>query len=394
MAPTEQQIRQNKTAQLAGKKKQPKARIQRYLQSVTQSQLRELGAKQTLLLKGRNVSANMTSLLQELRAIQAPASKLLNKKNPIDLFNASGNHSSSAIPGMKTNGDGGAQSLEFLMTKNDCSLFVMATHNKKRPNNLLIGRTFDRQLLDTAELGITYYKSAMRGTGDGTDTPKKRIGSKPLLLFLGDIWQNVMDYINLRSLLIDFYRGDVVDKLVVSGLDHIIVFTAASPTMQATTSLKDANTKIQIHQRTYHMQLKKNPNPSSDGSSIPLACLTSSGPDLDFVLRRTSWADKELASTSRIQPRSAASKNKRDSSSSVRSRKKNQSTNLLGETIGRIHLKKQDVDKIGGRKVKALRRAEKAERLEEQMAVENDLAHESEAIGKEFQTTFGFSESK
>jgi ribosome production factor 2 len=391
MAPTEQQLKQKKAAQLSGKKKQPKARIQRYLQSVTQGPIRELGAKQTLLLKGRKVSANMTTLLQELRALQAPASKLLSKKNPIDIFNSTGSS------GGTLRGDGGTQSLEFLMTKNDCTLYAMATHNKKRPNNLYIGRTFDRQLLDSAELGITFYKSAMKGTGDGTDIPKKRVGSKPLLLFLGDIWQNVTDYINLRNLLIDFYRGDVVDKLVVSGLDHVIVFTAAAlpsglsganPLPQPGQS---ANANIQIHQRTYCLQLKKNPNPSSDGSSVPIPCLTSSGPDLDFVLRRTLWADAELASAARVHPRSSTKKQS-GTSSSMRSRQKNQSTNLLGETIGRIHLQRQDVDKIGGKKVKALRRAEQAERREEQAALENDLARESDELGAEFRSAFGFQE--
>jgi ribosome production factor 2 len=380
MAPTEQQIKQKKAAQLSGKKKEPKARIQRYLQSVTQAPIRELGAKQTLLLKGRNVSANMTTLLQELRALKAPASKLLSKKNPIDIFSSTGSNSGTL------SGDGGTQSLEFLMTKNDCSLYAMATHNKKRPNNLYIGRTFDRQLLDSAELGIKYYKGAMKGTGDGNDIPKKRIGSKPLLLFLGDIWQNVTDYINLRNLLIDFYRGDVVDKLVVSGLDHIIVFTAAelpssfSGAKPLSFPGQNGSSNIQIHQRTYCLQLKKNPNASSDGASVPIPCLTSSGPDLDFVLRRTLWADTELASAARVQPRSSTKK-RLGPSSSIRSRNKNQSTNLLGETIGRIHLQKQDVDKIGGRKVKALRRAEQAERREEQAAVENDLAKESDEMG-------------
>jgi ribosome production factor 2 len=384
MAPTEQQLRQTKAAQISGKKKQSKARVQRYINHATQSQIKELGPKQVLLLKGRTSSNSMNKLLQELRSLQAPASKLLSKKNPIDVFTSSGG-------GGGGGGDGGVQSLEFLMTKNDCNLFGMTTHNKKRPNNFIIGRTFDRQLLDVVELGILYYKSSIvsaGGSGINMDVPKKRIGSKPLLLFNGDIWQNILEYSNLRNLLIDFYRGDVVDKLVVSGLDHVIVFTASYT--NSTTNSNQANKSILIHQRTYHVQLKKNPNAASSGT--PISELTSSGPDLDMIVRRSLWATSDLAIAARVQPRSAI--NKKSSLSSARSRKKNQSTNIFGETLGRLHLERQNVDKIGGRKVKALRRAEQAERQEERMAVEGELQNESNELEKEFQSTFGFTTTK
>ena len=392
MAPTEQQLRQKKAAQISGKKKQSKARIQRYITNVTQSQIKELGPKHVLLLKGRKTSNNMNKLLQELRSIQAPASKLLNKKNPIDIFSNSGTTENS--------GDG-VSSLEFLMTKNDCHLFGMTTHNKKRPNNLILGRVFNHQLLDSVELGIQYYKSSIHnaastsstssGASTRDDVPKKRIGSKPLLLFNGDIWNNVQEYSNLRNLLIDFYRGDVVDKLIVTGLDHIIAFTASYLNNQ-NTNLNN----IMIHQRTYHLQLKKNPSisaaSSTSGVPTPVAQLTSTGPDLDMIIRRSLWATPELAMAARMQPRSSNTNKK--SAISAKSSKKNQTTNIFGETIGRLHLERQDVEKAGGRKVKALRRAEQTERNEERMAIENELQQETKDIDEEFQSTFGFSEAQ
>jgi ribosome production factor 2 len=45
-------------------------------------------------------------------------------------------------------------SLEFLCQKNDCSLFGVATHNKKRPHGIVLGRTFDGVILDMIELGV------------------------------------------------------------------------------------------------------------------------------------------------------------------------------------------------------------------------------------------------
>ena len=135
MAPTEQQRKARRARELAGGKV-PKARVQRYLKA-TSAQLVETG-KSTLLLKGMRVNAAMQQVLQELRAIQAPQTKLLSKTNQI------------------TPMDGTTESLEFLTTKNDCALFAVASHNKKRPNNLIFGRTFDHMVLDMAELGTQF----------------------------------------------------------------------------------------------------------------------------------------------------------------------------------------------------------------------------------------------
>jgi len=38
------------------------------------------------------------------------------------------------------------------------SLFVIGSHTKKRPNNLIFGRMFNHQLLDMFELGVTAFK--------------------------------------------------------------------------------------------------------------------------------------------------------------------------------------------------------------------------------------------
>ena len=128
MAPTQQQSRQAKARLLAGGKA-PKARVSRYLKKHAEAQLVE-GAKSALLLKGIRCSNNMSSVLKDIRSINAPHAKLLGKNNMIIPF-----------------ADEGQQSLEFLTTKNDCSTFAMASHNKKRPNNLILGRTFDRRVL-------------------------------------------------------------------------------------------------------------------------------------------------------------------------------------------------------------------------------------------------------
>ena len=189
-----------------------------------------------------------------MRSVQSPHAKLLTKNNMIVPFD-----------------DAGQQSLEFLTTKNDASLFALASHNKKRPNNLVMGRTFDRRILDMVEIGILQYRSLV----DFGGLPKKRVGSKPLLQFVGDIWSSDINLKRLQNVLIDFYRGDPVDSLVLSGLDHVMVFTAAEANLVGGQPEKAAPI---IHQRTYYMKLKKDPK----GGKAPVPYLTPSGPDMDF----------------------------------------------------------------------------------------------------------------
>jgi len=347
MAPTQAQSKANRAKVLAGGKP-ANARTQRYLKS-TEAKQKERG-KNTLLLKGIKCSQAMGNLLKNMRTMQAPNAKLLSKKNQIVAFDD--------IEGQ--------QSLEFLTTKNDCSLFALASTNKKRPNNLVIGRTFDHEILDMVELGILRFKSIQ---DYGGSIPKKRVGSKPLMLFLGDMWQHDSNCQKLQNLLIDFYRGDVVDKLIVSGIDHLLVFVASNPTVESLP-------KSIIHQRTYFCKLKKNPN--DPASKVPVPYLVPCGPDITMQIRRTQFAEPDLWKQSLKQP------------VGMKKKAKNQSTNVFGEVIGRLHIEHQDVDKVGGRKNKALRRAEKAAAEEENEALESELDKEKGELQQEFKQTYGF----
>jgi hypothetical protein len=55
-------------------------------------------------------------------------------------------------------------------------------------------------------------------------------------------------------------------------------------------------------------------------------------------------------------------------------------------------LEKQNVDKMGGRKSKALRRADKAQAQEEKEALDQELGQEKTEMGQEFEQTYGFQE--
>lgn len=351
MAPTQQQSKQARAKIISGGKP-PKARVARYLKRHAEPQLEE-SAKSVLLLRGIRCNDAMTTVLKDLRSIKAPNSKLLTKNNVIVPFDYEGQ-----------------QSLEFLTTKNDCSLFALASHNKKRPNNLTVGRTFDRRILDVAELGVVKYRSLL----DYGGVPKKRTGSKPMMLFVGDRWHIDPTYARLQNLLIDFHRGDVIKKIVLSGVDHLIMFTMVEDPDRVNNDDSLKNKPI-IHQRTYYCKLKKNPS----GGRTPMPYLTPSGPDMDFILRRTEFATPEVWEVANQQPTTNKTK-----------KIKNQKTNVFGETVGRLHLERQDIDNMGGKKSKALRKVDKDEKEREKLELEGELGKEMGEISAEFKQAYGF----
>jgi len=351
MAPTQQQTKQARAKLISGGKP-PKARVTRYLRKHAEPQLEE-SAKSALLLRGIRCNDAMTTVLKDLRSTKAPHSKLLTKNNVILPFDYEGQ-----------------QSLEFLTTKNDCSLFALASHNKKRPNNLTIGRTFDRRILDVAELGVVKYKSLL----DYGGVPKKRMGSKPMMLFVGDRWHIDPTYARLQNLLIDFHRGDVIKKIVLSGVDHVIMFTMVEDPDRVNNDDSLISKPI-IHQRTYYCKLKKNPS----GGRTPVPYLTPSGPDMDFILRRTEFATPEVWEVANRQP--TANKTKKI---------KNRKTNVFGETVGRLHLERQDIDNMGGKKSKALRKVDKDDKEREKLEQEGELGREMGEISAEFKQAYGF----
>lgn len=70
------------------------------------------------------------------------------------------------------------------------------------------------------ELGVTAYKSIVEFAGE-----KKGIGSKPLITFQGEQWQNDSLYAKIQSILLDMFRGDQTEKISLQGIDHVLSFT-------------------------------------------------------------------------------------------------------------------------------------------------------------------------
>jgi len=75
---------------------------------------------------------------------------------------------------------GGEVKLEQFSAQTDCGQFVLATHTKKRPHNLILGRFYDNRLYDLLELGVEGYKSI---TSFGAAASKVQLNNKVGLLY-------------------------------------------------------------------------------------------------------------------------------------------------------------------------------------------------------------------
>lgn len=103
---------------------------------------------------------------------------------------------------------------------------------------------------------------------------------------------------------------------------------------------------MKILMRSYKIQLKKS------GQKTPRIELVEIGPSMDLEVRRTKIASEDLYKLSRKTPKQLKPLTK-----------KNISTDGLGNTHGRIHVGKQEIQKIQTRKVKALRKTPEEKKI-------------------------------
>lgn len=122
---------------------------------------------------------------------------------------------------------GGETRLEFYAHRSDCGLFALASHTKKRPHNLVLGRFYDGRLYDALELGVAGFKAIHEFGSAGTGA---NLGAKPCILFVGEKFDSVPALKQARSTLLDFFRGEQVTSINLAGLDRVMVAYAVGDT--------------------------------------------------------------------------------------------------------------------------------------------------------------------
>jgi len=209
--------------------------------------------------------------------------------------------------------------VEKMGQKYDASLFMMISNARKRPNSVTLGRLFDFHLLDMVELKLLSFKPISEFKQE-----QFPIGTKPCVMLQGLNFESDETIKKVGNMFVDFFRGPIVPKIRLQGLEMVIALTA---------------TDDRIFMRTYRSVLKK-----SD-STAPRVELIEVGPSADFAISREQFASENLMKKALKQPKQLKQK-----------MRKNTSENVFGTKLGRIHMGRQNVNDIQTRKVKALRK--------------------------------------
>uniref|UniRef100_A0A8C4PYA4 Ribosome production factor 2 homolog n=1 Tax=Eptatretus burgeri TaxID=7764 RepID=A0A8C4PYA4_EPTBU len=259
--------------------------------------------KSALLLQGASSSMLLKTVLKDMHSLKKPLSVLYRKKNMTRPFEDQ-------------------TSVEFFSRKAECSLFLFASHSKKRPHNLTLGRIFDHHVLDMHELGLESYRSLHE-----FKVQKCMQGLKPLLLFTGEEFESDLEHRRLKNILIDFFRGPSISAVRLGGLEHVLSFTAING---------------RIFVRSYRVLLKRS------GVKLPRVELEEMGPFLDLVPRRVRIASQDLFKRAMRRPPAV-----------LRKPRKNVSHDPFGSKLGRIHMQQQHLDTLALHHGRALRKPRK-----------------------------------
>ncbi|KAH8486804.1 hypothetical protein H0E87_025704 [Populus deltoides] len=278
------------------KVKTPKyGRVKRELEK-REPKLVEL-AKKTLILQGTKTSNVLNTVLSEIYHLKRDnAIRYTRKNDSIRPFES-----------------GGETSLEFFSLKTDCSIFVYGSTSKKRPDNLVIGRTYDHHIYDLIEVGVENFKRMDSFTYDKKLAPQA--GSKPFIVFSGEAFESVDELKHLKEVLLELLRGEVVDNLNLAGLGRVYVCTAIS-----------SNRVFLTH---CAMRLKKS------GTIVPRIELVEIGPSMDFVVRRHRLPNESL--------KKEAMKTAKDK---LHKKIKNVSKDALQGKLGKIYVPDQKVGEM------------------------------------------------
>lgn len=303
------------------------ARSKRALEAREAKEIEDV--RTAIFVKGTHTGEIVNGVMKELMALKRPDAISFSKKNTIHPFED-------------------ASSLEFWAGKNDASMFLMGQSTKKRPAGLVLARMFDARVLDMCEFGVDRFVSM----GE-FKTPKSTPGHKPMIHFASELFDTHPRFMQVKSLLMDFFNGEVIEEICLPGLEHVISVSLAPapsaplPPILRTSQEEEENVDNlpKIHIRTYTVSLL----PS--GTRIPRVELREMGPFLDLSLRRHQPADPEMWKAALRRPKLK----KQDLEKGLGKKKKNMEVDEMGDLRGRVHIAKQDLGKLQTRKMKGLK---------------------------------------
>ncbi|KAJ8141944.1 hypothetical protein OXX80_002886 [Metschnikowia pulcherrima] len=265
--------------------------------------------KQALFVAGSTGNRFLHDAMVDLMALKKPDAKQFSKKNEIRPFED-------------------ASALEFFSEKNDCSLMVFSTHNKKRPNTLIFSRFFNHKVYDMIEMSVQSDPKLFKDFRKVTFP----VGLKPMFTFNGPAFDSHPVFQQIKSYFMDFYRGDETDLQDVAGLQYIIALS--------TGEIEDPNSSTLplLHFRVYKLKSFRS------GQKIPRVEVDEIGPRFDFKIGRRITPAPEVEKDALTKPKQLQAKVK-----------KNVTTDFMGDKVAKIHVGDQDLSKMQTRKMKGLK---------------------------------------
>ena len=118
-----------------------------------------------------------------------------------------------------------------------------------------------------------------------------------MIHFASELFDTHPRFIQLKSMLLDFFNGEEIERIHLAGLEHVISVTLG-PTPDALTTamsalgadgvVEDYKNLPVVHIRGYTLSLR------ASGVRTPRVELVPMGPSLDLSLRRHKPADPEI----------------------------------------------------------------------------------------------------
>ncbi|EDK42448.1 hypothetical protein PP707_03275 [Acetobacter pasteurianus] len=283
--------------------------------------------KSALFVPGATGNKLLHDAMCDLMALKKPFAKKFTKKNAIRPFED-------------------ASEVEFFAERNDSSLLVFSSHNKKRPNTLIFTRFFNHKVYDMLELLIMGQPKLIQDFKKLTFT----IGLKPMFVFNGPAFDSHPVYQHIKSLFLDFYRGEETDLQDVAGLQYVIALS--------TGEIEDLNNDKNLpplNFRVYRLKTYKS------GQKLPRVELEEIGPRFDFKIGRRTEPAPEVEKEAHRKPKQLEAKEK-----------KNVTTDFMGDKVAQVHVGKQDLSKLQTRKMKGLKEKYDQESEEEDVYVSDE----------------------
>jgi len=173
---------------------------------------------------------------------------------------------------------------------------------------------FNQELLDMQEFKVSDFL----GTEKFKEGNSQFLGQKPLMVFQGAAFDHDDEMKQTKSLLLDSFRGPTADKISLMNLTRVIVCTAVE---------QGGEKKVVF--KHYKISFKKS------GTRLPHAALEEVGPRFTLQVDRRKAAVPDIWKLAMKTPKELKPK-----------KQKNVTTNVLGQRVGRVHLGRQDIDKM------------------------------------------------